>query len=504
MVAWAIKSPGRPVVVARAIKPPVRPDRAEPVDRVIGRTVVVRRAEVDGAQLDVVWRDGAVSAVAGSGCASVPGAIEIDAGGGALVPGLHDHHIHLLALAAARASVRVGPPEVVDVRGLSAVLAAAGTTARSGWVRAVGYHESVAGDLDAATLDRLVPAGRDVAIRVQHRSGQLWVLNARAIAVTGLDRLDRPGIERDAAGAVTGRVFGLDDLLREMVPTETPDLAALGRELASYGVTGVTDLTPTESSSEVEVLAHGVTAAGFPVGVVVTGGPGLDPATAPGLARGPVKFLPADHAMPDVDALIAGFVASHAAGRPVAVHCVTRVGLVIALAAWRDAGVMPGDRIEHGAVVPDDLLDELRDLGLVVVTQPNFVAERGDAYLADVEPADQPHLWRCGSLASHGIGVAAGTDAPFGHPDPWRAITAAVERRTSTRAPLGRDEAVGPAAALDLFLGAPDTPHRPRRIAAGTITDLCLLDRPLADALAAPTADAVRATIGRAGLTVVR
>jgi predicted amidohydrolase YtcJ len=477
-------------------------------------TIVVRRAHVDGAEVDgagfdgaevdVVWRGGVVTAIERSGRSAVPDAIEIDAGGGALIPGLHDHHIHLLALAAARASTRVGPPEVVDVGGLGRALTAACLASRSGWVRAVGYHESVAGDLDAATLDRLVPAGRDAAIRVQHRSGQMWVLNARAIAVTGLDRLDRPGIERDAGGAVTGRVFGLDDLLRQMVPADAPDLAALGRELATYGVTGVTDLTPTESSSEVELLAGAVTAAGFPVGVVITGGPGLDPAAAPGLGRGAVKFLPADHTVPDVDALASGFAAAHAAGRPVAVHCVTRVGLVIALAAWSDAGVRPGDRIEHGAVLPAELLGEIHDLGLIVVSQPNFVAERGDAYLADVEPADQPHLWRCGSLIEHGIGVAAGTDAPFGHPDPWRAITAAVERRTATGAPLGSDEAIDPARALDLFLGAPDQPQRPRRIAVGAITDLCLLDRPLADALAAPAAGAVRATIGRAGLTVLR
>ena len=473
------------------------------VARVSGGTVVVRCAEVDGAVVDVVWRDGAVLAVAGAGCASLPGAVEIDAGGGALLPGLHDHHIHLLALAAARASVRVGPPEVVDAHGLGAALAAA-SASRAGWVRAVGYHESVAGDLDAAMLDRLVPAGRDTAIRVQHRSGQLWVLNGRAIAAVGLDRHDRPGIERDVRGAVTGRVFGLDDLLRELVPTERPDLAAVGCELASYGVTGVTDLTPTESNSEVELLADAVTVAGFPVGVLVTGGPGLDPAAAPGLRRGSVKFLPADHTVPDVDALAAGFAASHAAGRTVAVHCVTRVGLAVALAAWRDVGVRPGDRIEHGAVLPDDLLGEIHDLGLVVVTQPNFVAERGDAYLADVERGDQPHLWRCGSLVERGIHVAAGTDAPFGHPDPWRAITAAIERRTATGVLLGPDEAMGPVPALDLFLGAPDAPHRPRRIAPGVITDLCLLDRPLADVLAAPTADAVRATVGRTGLTVVR
>lgn len=36
----------------------------------------------------------------------------IDADGGALLPGLHDHHIHLMSLAASKRSVVCGPPDV--------------------------------------------------------------------------------------------------------------------------------------------------------------------------------------------------------------------------------------------------------------------------------------------------------------------------------------------------------------------------------------------------------
>ena len=39
-----------------------------------------------------------------------PGEEVIDAGGGVLLPGLHDHHVHLRALAAATNSVPAGPP----------------------------------------------------------------------------------------------------------------------------------------------------------------------------------------------------------------------------------------------------------------------------------------------------------------------------------------------------------------------------------------------------------
>ncbi len=38
------------------------------------------------------------------------------------------------------------------------------------------------------------------------------------------------------------------------------------------------------------------------------------------------------------------------------------------------------DRIEHGAVIPDECVADLCHLGVLVVTRPNFIAERGDQF----------------------------------------------------------------------------------------------------------------------------
>jgi hypothetical protein len=51
---------------------------------------------------------------------------------------------------------------------------------------------------------------------------------------------------------------------------------------------------------------------------------------------------------------------------------------------------LPSDRIEHGAVIPAEMVADLR--GLTVVSQPHFVAERGEQYLRDVAPEDLPDL----------------------------------------------------------------------------------------------------------------
>ena len=92
--------------------------------------------------------------------------------------------------------------------------------------------------------------------------------------------------------------------------------------------------------------------------------------------------------------------------------------------------------------------------------------------------------------------VAGSTDAPFGDPDPWRAIAAAVDRTTSSGAPLGRHEAVPADRALALFLGAPDDPGGPpRTISVGGPADLCLLGTPLGVALADPSSAEVALTI---------
>jgi predicted amidohydrolase YtcJ len=171
------------------------------------------------------------------------------------------------------------------------------------------------------------------------------------------------------------------------------------------------------------------------------------------------------------------------------VHCVTRVQLVFTLAALDLAGRRPGDRIEHGAVIGTGSLPDLR--GLTVVTQPHFVAERGEQYAADVPADDRPDLWRLRSLLDAGVSVAAGTDAPFGDANPWAAVRAAAHRPRQFQA----HEAVSPATALGLFLGEPAVPGARRRVAVGHPADLVLLRPGPLEVLHSLSSDLVAATI---------
>lgn len=411
--------------------------------------MLIRDVEVEGhGRVDVRVRGGRVVELG----AHLTGPTEIDGRGGALLPGLHDHHIHLAALAAEAASVRVGPTDVAGPGGLAKVLRGG---APGEWVRAVRYHESVAGALDRAALDRLVA---DRPVRVQHRSGELWVWNGAALRATGLDDNE------------DGRFWRADERLRSRVPPTPLDLTGVGRRAAARGVTGFTNADPHPAAGLRALLRP------LPQRLTILG---LD-------LPAPVKIRLDDLTLPAPTDLAARV--ARARPRPVAVHCVTRVQLFVTLLALDEAGSVPGDRVEHGAVIPAEALDWLRRLGVTVVTQPHFPVERAAAYEADVEADDRVHLYRCGTLRDAGIPVAAGTDAPYGTADPWAVMRAAAGR-------VGR-EAVSRRDALGLFLGEPLAPGGPpRTVAPGAPADLCLLHVPLREALDDLSADRVRATL---------
>lgn len=443
-------------------------------------SVLLRDAEVGGKRVDVRIADGVVTHL---GTGLPPSDETVDAAGGALLPGLHDHHVHLLALAAARASVAVGPEDVVGLDGLTRALREA--PVRNGWVRATGYHESVAGDLDRDVLDRVMP---EMPVRVQHRGGALWILNSAALHAVEAALDETPDVERDGTGRPTGRLWRYDSRLRPALPADPPDLATVGRELAALGITGVTDATPDLDDTGVELLARAHADGLLPQRVTLLGA-SVAAATAAGFGAGPRKLMLRDHDLPTYDVLVAMIRRARSEQRPVAVHCVTRESLILTLAVLDEVGAVAGDRIEHASVVPPEVMAWMARLGVVVVTQPDLVRSREDQYRSDVATDDLPHLYPYASLLEAGVEVCASSDAPYGTLDPWQVIATA-----STRS-LGAHERVTAAVALDGYLRPASSPGgQARRIVPGTPADLVLLDRPLREALAASDARHVAAT----------
>ena len=478
------------------------------------RGAVICNAELEGKIVELRIHDGIVTNIVethqpGQASGQASGQVEhgearINARGGAILPGLHDHHIHLNACAAALDSLVCGPPDVHDIDGLIAVLhgTSRGTsrgTARDSadaWLRGIGYHRSVAGDIDRFWLDA---HGPQRPIRIQHRGGRLWILNSRAI-----DLLDRALLDESLPPLdipKNGRLIDKDEALRTALSGARPNLANIIAKLFSYGITGVTETTPGNNRED---LRHYVGQArslwqAEPLRLSVMGGldlsspspydlglhdpgpydsgpydPGLhDPGTSAHV--GPLKIHYHDHDLPALADLTRQIQNAHALDRAVALHCVTRAELMLGLAAIEDADPHYGDRIEHAAVADDEALAWIKKLDLTIVTQPHFITERATAYLKEVETNEYSNLWRLHSFLDAGIRLAAGSDAPFGGLNPWKAMASAVKRPKK----LGPNEAISPEEALQLYTKPlADAGGKTRRITPGCPADLCLLDRP--------------------------
>lgn len=370
------------------------------------------------------------------------GARRLDAGGAVLSPGLHDHHIHLAATVAARQSldlsgIRIDAPEF-----------AARITASPDVSRIIGAEGTER--LTRALLDEIAP---DRPLRVQARTGGLWVLNSAALA--GLTALPDPlpdAFLRDAMGRLTGQVQRGDHWLRQ-APLSGHLLQALGRELAALGVTSLTDASETNGPAEAGLLCQ----AALPQTLSLMSG---QPDWPPEAACRPrwLKLVPDQWDLPDFDLTLQRISAARKSGLGTAIHAVTATELAFAMALFQTAGVQPGDRIEHAVVTPPEALPGLAalcDEGLLVVINPGFLHSRADRWLRDVAPEDQPHLLPLRRMQQAGLRLRAGSDAPYGPVDPASAIKAASDRRTAGGAVLDAAEALSVKDARALYSALP-------------------------------------------------
>lgn len=461
-------------------------------------SILIRDAEIDFAlRVDVRIQAGRIHTIAPAGeLKLLADETLIVASGHALLPGLHDHHLHLAALATALQSIDCGPPAVLTALQLAEQLRSAADTGQ-GWLRGINYHDSVAGEIDRDWLDQVVS---DRPLRVQHRSGRLWILNSCALLELNAESCAPRGLEQHA-GRATGRLFDNDAWLGAQLPRRFPDLARVGQQLLRFGITGVSDATPHNDAELAHHFARAQQHNELPQRLLLLGNEKLmdftpAPSSTSGLRTdalkcGALKLHLLESQFPDFDAFVARIQAAHRNDRPVAIHAVSRSELVFALGALEVAGTHFLDRIEHASITPPDLLAQLAALRLTTVSQPAFIHARGDHYRQEVDHDDQPWLYRLRAFLDARLPLAGSSDAPFGPLSPWLAMQTAVDRSSSSGARLGQAERLNPEEALQLYLAPLDNPAAPpRRIQTGALADLCLLDRPWA--LARQQLNAVR------------
>ena len=524
-----------------------------------GRIVVAARPEGLETAEAVAIADGRVVAVGAwddvRGAAGA-GARVVDAGEAAVIPGLHDFHVHLVGLARSRRAVRLD--DARDGREVRQRLARAAAEAPLGaWITGRGWNEA---QLASGTAALQEAVGDRPAFLSSHDGHSAWAsAAARSVAGLGSTTPDPGGgrIERDEHGQPTGilRETALD-LVAAHVPRLQGDqlrapLDETLRELAGLGITGATEAgdytdengigadaafgdsysSLTDLSDLVDgglrltlgIPAGGIAAAvdrGLRTGMPLDGRASMRFGWAKEYADGALGSGTAALLAPRTcgerdagilrvspDELDALFAASRPAGIGMAIHAIgdraaREVLDAVARAAPRRAGV-PNDRMEHAQLVQSTDAPRFAGLGVTASIQPIHAAADRDLVESCWDGRqDGAYAWR--HLADAGALLAAGSDAPVESVNPWLGLFSAVHRRLAND---GRDDwrptqALSLAEALSAFtlapalaIGAADEGH----LRVGARADLAVLSATLQGLLRAD--DALGST--RSDLTII-
>lgn len=484
----------------------------------------------------ILLRDGRVTA-AGSwadvSAAAPPRARLVDARPNAVIPGLHDFHVHLVGEARARGQLDLGGA----ADGAAILELVARRVARLGedeWLVGRGWTEASFGGVDFGALEALL-AGVP-ALLGSHDLHSAWASPA-LLALGGItsDAPDPAGgrIERDASGRLTGTLRetavdlvaglvpeprgshlrgALDDVLRDMAGMGMTGASEAGDYSAAGGIGPYADLGDSVSSLlelagdldsrlrlSLGIPAEALSAAarrGLRTGAWLAGhrtirqgwakefadgalGSGTAALTAPiagGADEGILRV-----AAEQLDTL---FAASRPAGIGLAIHAIgdraARAVLdALARAPVRPRG-QPPDRMEHVQLLLPDDVARFAQLRMTASVQPIHAA--ADRDLVDTQwrgrEADA-YAWR--RLADAGALLVAGSDAPVESINPWLGMFAAVHRRLpdDPRDDWTPGQSLTIAEAMRAYtmgpalaIGASDEGH----LRAGARADLAILD----------------------------
>ncbi|MCH8205755.1 MAG: amidohydrolase [Chloroflexi bacterium] len=427
----------------------------------------------------------------------------------ALLPGFIDAHCHLMAYASSLLAVDCAPSAVGSIEEINDVVRQRARATPTGqWIRGTGYDELSLLERRHPTRWDLDSAAPHHPVRLNHRSGHARVLNS-----VGLDRVAITAhtpdpadgvIERDETGEPTGLLLEMDDYLDGRIPrlTEaelTRGMQAVSRLLLSNGVTSVQDATHSNSVDRWNTLrALKVDGSLVPRVTLMAGlrhligfeneGLGFGSGDE-GMSLGHVKIMltaTTGSLQPPLDDLRERIVSAHKKGFPVAIHAVERDAVdaatdaLLQVRSGRSRNALR-DRIEHCSECPPDAMRRLAASGIIVVTQPALLYERGGKYLSEVPAEVQPWLYRIKAFFDAGLRPAAGSDAPVTPPRPLAGMYAAVTRRAQTGETVGLDERIPALDALRMHTvnAAYAGSHEADRgsIEVGKLADLALLDR---------------------------
>ncbi|WP_375384162.1 amidohydrolase [uncultured Microbacterium sp.] len=443
--------------------------------------------------VDVFLEGGLIADIAPAGNIRARGET-LRADGAWLIPGLWDHHVHVVQWALGAQREPLG--HASSAAHAAAVMGAAPVLAGH---RRIGTGFRDAFWSDPPTLETLDAATGEIPTYLINADvHSVWVNSAA---------LRREGFASDGSGLLReAPAFEISRRLNEVNPAVGDALVSnMARDAASRGVVGLVDLDMAwNEEAWVRRIGGGfdrlrVEFGIYPDNLARAIAEGLrtgDPArgAASDLARvGPFKIItdgslgtrtaasshaypgdPHNHGMLTVQPaeLAELMTGATGAGLACAVHAIGDVANSHALDAFAATGAW--GTIEHAQLVAHADIPRFARLGVGASVQPEHAIDDRD--LTDSIWAAQTALaYPLRALSDGGANLLFGSDAPVSALDPWAAIAAAVFRTRDGRPPWRIEQGVDAATALDASTHGGSAAAA--RIEPGAIADLALCER---------------------------
>ncbi|MGE5702859.1 MAG: amidohydrolase [Clostridia bacterium] len=458
----------------------------------------------------------------------------IDLQGRSMLPGFIDAHLHITLMAANTLGVNCKAPHIQSLHHILEDLQTKAQQAPKGdWIRAWGFNETKVVEKRYPTRWELDAISIDHPIIVVRTCSHISAVNSKALELAGIDANtpDPPGgkIERDANGVPTGVLIEnahmhLNQLAKCTEAEIRKGMLLASRQLLANGITSIHDagaygpeslriLQQAILSDDIQVRIYAM------IGALSDSRDFVKKMTDAGIVTGlgnerfkigPAKvFIDGSSSGPTIstrqpytsdsnnygilyfgqEQLQEALVPAHERGFQITAHAqgdraIEMMLNCIETALQKQPRANHRHRIEHAGVTTPDLMQRMKELGVIPVPNPPFLYEFGEGYLKHYGERVN-HMFPARAFINAGIIAAAGSDCPITDCNPLLGIHTAVHRRTQAGLSVGDCQRIGLLEAVRLYTWngayASFDEQIKGSIEAGKLADLVVLSEPILD-----------------------
>lgn len=422
-----------------------------------------------------------------------------DLAGRTMIPGLNEAHNHMIGFGEALNQINCIYPAVESIEDIVAAVAErAATTPHGEWILGRGYDDNKLAERRHPNRQDLDRATTNHPVLIVNGSGHLSAANSMALQLAGVDRNveDPEGgrFVRDEHGEPTGLLHeSAQQRIRAQIPPSTLEdrIAALKRCNDAYVAAGITSSQDAGSDRADSVRAYQLAVERGDLKLrtsMMIRENLLDQVDELGIVCGfgnnrlhvgPIKMFidgsligrtaavtqPFDNdpspnnlglTMMSQERLNEYVLHAHRIGYQIAIHAIGDRGIDMVLDAYEAAlTAYPREnhrhRVEHCGICRPDILERVKRLGVIPVSQPVFILEYGDGFIRHLglERCQLTYPFR--SFLDLDVPLVFSSDCPVSDFRPFKSIQAAVTERTGSGQSYALEEAVTVEEALHMF-----------------------------------------------------